>query len=93
MVIYIVTIKEETSTISATHETTYNGKAYFTEVVIVWNKYGAAPKIEIINKEIPISYELPETGGSGTHGCTAAGGAIVLLSAAVLLLKRRKKMV
>ena len=91
--LYRYYIKEETSTISATHETTYNGKAYFTEVVIVWNKYGAAPKIEIVNKEIPISYELPETGGSGTHGCTAAGGAIVLLSAAVLLLKRRKKMV
>ncbi len=89
--LYRYYIKEETSTISATHVTTYNGKADFTEVVIVWNKYGAAPKIEIVNKEIPISYELPVTGGSGTHGYTAAGGTVVLLSAAVLLLKRRKK--
>ena len=48
--------------------------------------------IQVINS-LEVIVILPETGGSGTHGYTAAGGIVVLLSAAVLLLKRRKKMV
>ncbi len=46
--------------------------------------------IQVINS-LEVIVILPETGGSGTHGYTAAGGIVVLLSAAVLLLKRRKK--
>ena len=46
--------------------------------------------IQVINS-LEVIVILPETGGSGTHGYTAAGGIVVLLSAAVLLLKRRKR--
>lgn len=56
-----------------------------------WDKYDEYPVINVTNQAKPQNYELPKTGGSGTHGYTAAGGTVVLLSAAVLLLKRRKK--
>ncbi len=46
--------------------------------------------IKVINS-LDVIVILPETGGSGTHGYTAAGSAVVLFSAVVLMLKRRKK--
>ena len=58
---------------------------------VSWNKDDKQPVINVTNQAKPQNYELPKTGGSGTHGYTAAGGTVVLLSAAVLLLKRRKK--
>ena len=89
---YIKEIDGETYFLSG-FNVKYNDKTNPEECAFSWNKDGEKPVINITNQAKPQNYELPETGGSGTHGCTAAGGTIVLLSAAVLLLKRRKKMV
>lgn len=89
---YIKEIDGETYYISG-FDVKYNNQTNPEECAFSWNKDSKKPVINITNQAKPQNYELPETGGSGTHGCTAAGGTIVLLSAAALLLKRRKKMV
>lgn len=89
---YIKEIDGETYFISG-FNVKYNEQTNPEECAFSWNKNGEKHVINITNQAKPQNYELPETGGSGTHGCTAAGGTIFLLSAAVLLLKRRKKMV
>ncbi len=89
---YIKEIDGETYFLSG-FNVKYNNQTNPEECAFSWNKDGEKPVINITNQAKPQNYELPETGGSGTHGCTAAGGTIVLLSATILLLKRRKKMV
>lgn len=89
---YIKEIDGETYYISG-FDVKYNNQTNPEECAFSWNKDGEKPVINITNQAKQQNYELPETGGSGTHGCTAAGGTIVLLSAVALLLKRRKKMV
>ncbi len=58
---------------------------------VSWKKYDDPPVINVTNQAKPQNYELPETGGTGTHGYTVTGGVVVLLSGAALLLIRRKR--
>lgn len=88
---YIKEIDGETYFLSG-FNVKYNDQTNPEECAFSWNKDGKQPVINVTNQAKPQNYELPETGGIGTHGYTVAGGIVVLLSAMILLFKRRTQL-